>query len=261
MTQKLEKPEEIEKRAEELGKKIRNNIASDSEQNLSLLQENRIVDIAEATMKKMFMEEAKKLKLYYEKELAKKQEIIDDLKPREADYIFRKDWHKKIKLITIELYTIKSKDKVKGQCPICNKFEALGYISQLSNLYKEINLPKEKYKLEKIFTDRADRYLNDKKSKSYSNRLTSRGENHFVAKGFSIRGFPTIIINVDFIQGKKERIEPLWDIKEGLGRRDGKIYFGSFIEHIKNFLVNWDEEELMKIPTHELGYMHDMEKK
>jgi len=213
-----------------------------------------------ATITDLYNEKLKIKDTLHQEEIDKLKSKIDKLnndlrrfKPRELDVDFTKDWHKHIKLVHFEFFTIECLwDKY--ACPYCNAFESNGFLDEFRNINQTINLPPKKFHFSVFRCDYADRFLSHKDYDAYSLKMSKKGELYFYARGIGVNKFPAFDMWVYFKKGKVNMANNFDFIRKlGLGMvkkfdNEGdpfmEIQFGDFTKSVINYFKDFNIESL-----------------
>jgi len=268
---------DIETITKALEGKIEDNVFREKRsQGTTMLSDNEILQVAKQTYNEVLRTELQNTSTVYETELKKLKDELALYKPKQQQFTFRNGWDKDIQKIKIEFYTIKVKSikqkvlldngeigiKQVGACPICSHFREIGLEAELGNIWNDLNIPEAKLEFLPFYVDQADRFLSNKTDPNYNSRLSPNGLLWYYCKGIGIRKYPAFDLTVIFHKGNVGvDMKDKFYRRQGLGRRDGRIYYLSLKEAIINFFRTWDERQLSKIETHGKNRIYnDMER-
>jgi len=238
----------IQERLKELTGEITNKVQEEKRlKGTDLLSDDRILQLAKETFEGKMKVNLEKMKDTYESKIFKLEQDVERYKPKKTSVEFLNNWDEKmgIESIVINFFIILTKSSnPRDQCSFCIAFEEEGYLKDLENLWKVINIPKEKYKFKIWDVDQADRYLSKRINENYTSRLTPKGLNWYYSKGLGIQKFPAYDLFIYFKSGKFER-EPLHQRLQGIGKKDGEYYIFGLIESMINFFKsNFEASQL-----------------
>lgn len=214
-----------------------------------LLSADRMLQLAKETFEGKMKINLEQMKEVYESKISKLEQDVEKFKPKKTTVEFSNGWHVKMDIESVNLafFLIKTKSSdPRDQCGVCNAFEDMGYLVELENLWKLVNIPKELYKLKIWEVDQADRYLSKGINENYTSRLTPKGLNWYYCKGLGIQKFPAYDLIIHFKSGRIEK-KPLHKRLQGIGRKDGELYVFGLIESMVNFFKsNFEGSQLEK---------------
>lgn len=246
---------DIQEKLKELNESITDKIQEEKKiMGTDLLSDDRMLQLAKETFEGKMKVNLEKMKDTYEGEISKLQQDINRYKPKKPNVEFTNGWDEKVGIEKIDLHffiIFTKSPNPRDQCSFCNAFEEEGHLESLGNLWKMINVPKDKYRLKIWEIDQADRYLSIQMNENYTSRLTPKGLNWYYAKGLGIQKFPAYDLFIYFKSGRFER-QPLHRRLQGIGKKDGKYYLFGLIESMINFFKNNFESSQLERTT----YLH-----
>jgi hypothetical protein len=227
---------DIDKRLKDLTEGITKEVQEEKRiKGTDLISDNRILEIAKTTFEGKMKVSLDNIEDFYKEQISKLKKEINKYKPKRSNVEFVANWDEGIDKIDLRFYTISTKSSnPRDECVICNAFEEHGFLTDLMNFWKEINVSKRKYKIKIWNVDQADRYLSRKTNEDYTERLTPEGMNWYYVKGLGIVKFPAYDLYIRFKTGKINKI-PLHNRIQGIGKKNGEVYLFGVIESLINF--------------------------